>query len=448
MRALCFLIAFVPLMLVSSCSQGQHTTPDAHDAHGAHDMHMPGMQMPSMQGAPGMSMETNPIGIPMSRFASGTSWLPDSTPMYGAMQHFGEWNLMYHGAAFLAYDKMNGSRGDQKVVLPNWGMATGYRGLGRRSDVRLTAMLSLDPLTVGGAGYPLLFQTGETWHGQPLKDHQHPHNFFSELSAYYTRAVSQRSAAFAYLAPVGEPAFGPVTYMHRTFALDDPLAPIGHHWQDATHITYWVATLGYETLKWKLDASSFNGREPGENRYSFQSPEFDSFSGRVSFNPTADLALQASYAYLHSPEALEPDEDIHRSSASATYNRPLGPGRNFQTTFVWARNRVSDLNLDSYLLEVQLKHDRGWTPFFRYESVRKNAHELVLPSTFPANQVFSLGQTTVGATREVVTTGGFAWAIGGEILLNTVPGSLRSIYGDNPAGWLLFIRVHPTRMVH
>lgn len=440
-----FLMTFVLALIVSSCSHGQHGTPDTHDSH---DMHMPGMQMPDTQGTPGILMGTNPVGIPLSRFASGTSWLPDSTPMYGVMQHSEKWNLMYHGAAFLAYDKMNGPRGNQKVVLPNWVMATGQRSLGLRSDLRLTAMLSLDPLTVGGSGYPLLFQTGETWRGQKLKDHQHPHNFFSELSAYYTRAVTRRSAAFVYFAPVGEPAFGPVTYMHRTFALDNPLAPIGHHWQDATHITYWVATLGYETHEWKLDSSSFNGREPGENRFSFQSPRFDSFSGRISFNPTADLALQASHAYLHSPEASDPDEDIHRTSASVTYNRPLGPRRNFQTTFVWARNRVSGLNLDSYLVEAQLRHDRGWTPFFRYELVRKNAHELVLPSTFTSDQAFDLRQTTLGVTRQIFTTGGLSWALGGEILLNTVPAGLRSVYGDDPTGWLLFIRAHPTRMSH
>lgn len=291
-----------------------------------------------------------------------------------------------------------------------------------------------------------MFQTGETWHGQPLKDRQHPHNYFGEISAYYTYALTKDVAAFAYFAPVGEPAFGPVTYIHRTFSLDDPLAPIGHHWQDATHISFWVATAGYETRKWKLDASVFNGREPGENRIAFQSPRFDSLSGRISYNPNANWALEASYAFLNSPEQLHPEENIHRSDVSATYNRPLGQHTNLEATFIWGRNRVTQLNLDSYLLEAQLKHDRGWTPFFRYEHVGKNAEELVLPSSFPSNQVFDLQQLAVGVTREVFTTGSLSWAAGGEILLNKVPGGLESVYGDDPAGWLIFVRAHPKRM--
>ncbi|MEN6583484.1 MAG: hypothetical protein ABFD54_13630 [Armatimonadota bacterium] len=409
------------------------------------DMNMPGE---SMGGMTGMPMGEEPIGIPFSRHGSGTSWLPDSTPMYGVMQQAGEWRLMYHGAAFLAYDKMNGPRGDDKVILTNWEMAMAYRRLNEQSAIRLSTMISIEPLTVGGAGYPLLLQTGETWNDEPLKDHQHPHNYISELSAYYTHSLTRNSAAFAYFGPVGEPAFGPVTYLHRTFGLDDPLAPIGHHWQDATHISFWVATLGYNTQKWKLDASSFNGREPGENRIAFQSPKFDSFSGRISFNPNPNWALEGSYAYLHSPESLHPEEDTHRSDVSVMYNHPLSPRSNFQTTFLWARNRISHQNLDAYLVEAQLKHDQGWTPFLRYEYIKKSAEELVLPSNFPLSQVFNLQQLTLGATRDIFTTGSLSWAIGGEFLLNTIPGNLKSVYGDNPTGWLIYLRIHPKRMAH
>ncbi len=439
------------LVLLAACRSFGQGHGDMHEMHPAPPPTMPATEMPHAQhaaGMEGMSMDTNPIGIPMSRFGSGTSWLPDSTPMYGVMQHRGEWNIMYHGAAFLAYDRMNGPRGDSKLISTNWAMAMASRKLDSKSDVRLAAMMSLEPLTVGGEGYPLLFQTGETWRRQPLRDHQHPHNLFIELSSYYTRAITADSAAFAYFAPVGEPAFGPVTYMHRTTGLDNLLAPIGHHWQDATHITFWTATLGYETRKWKLDASAFNGREPSENRYEWQSPKFDSFSGRVSYNPTPDLTLQASRAYLHSPEELHPGEDVHRTDVSATYNRPLGPGRNFQSTLVWARNRIEGQNLDGWLIEAQLKQDRGWTPFFRYEHVRKNAEELVLPESFPPDQVFDLQQLSLGVTREIFTTGSLNWAVGGQIVLNKVPCGLRSVYGDDPAGWLLFIRVHPNACNH
>ena len=409
-----------------------------------HEDHME--SMPGMQGstAPPTDMRS-PIGIPESRQGSGTSWLPDSTPMYAVHDQSDKWSFMYHGAAHMAYDKMNGPRGDTKLMLPNWTMLMARRNVGARNMWRLSGMISLDPITVGGSGYPLLFQTGETWQGQPLIDHQHPHNFFTELSATYTHALTPDSAIYAYLAPVGEPALGPVAYMHRTIGLDDPLAPIGHHWQDATHITFGVVTLGYQTRKWQYEISTFNGREPGENRYEIERPEFDSLSTRFSYNPNSALAAQVSYAFLKSPEALHPEENTHRTTASVIYNRPINLRSNFQSTFVWGRNRISGINLDSYLIEAQLKNDGGWTPFFRYEHSRKDAQELVLPASFSPDQAFGLRQTTLGIVRDIPSKGNLVFGAGGQLIFNSVPDELKGVYGDNPRGWLIFVRVHPKR---
>lgn len=392
-------------------------------------------------------MPSGETGIPMGRHGSGTAWMPDSTPMYGIARRSGDWELMYHGAAFASYDDQNGPRGDSKLSLQNWAMMQGVRPVGEQNQLSLSAMLSLDPETVGGEGYPLIFQTGETWRSEPLIDRQHPHNFFSEISAKYTHAFTPDSSGFIYLAPVGEPALGPVTYMHRTFALDGPFAPIGHHWQDATHIAFGVVTLGHQRRDWQLEASTFNGREPGENRYEIEGPEFDSFSTRLSFNPSPNWALQASHAFLKSPEALHPEEDAHRTTASVIYNRRLGMNRNFQSTLVWGRNRIGGLDLDSYLLEAHLKQDGGWSLYTRYEWVGKNAEELVLPA-FPDDQVFDLQQVTVGAVRDLPSRGNLQWGIGLQVNFNLVPDALTPIYGDDPTGWLIFVRVHPKRMDH
>src|SRR5205823_1974820 len=150
---------------------------------------------------------------------------------------------------------------------------------------------SLDPLTIGGSGYPLLFQTGESWQGKPLVDYQHPHDLFSELSVTYSHAINKNSNIFAYLGFPGEPALGPTAFMHRPSSFSNPDAPIGHHWQDATHITFGVGTLGFVYNDFKLDASIFTGREPDENRYDFDTPRFDSFSGRLTFNPCRELSM-------------------------------------------------------------------------------------------------------------------------------------------------------------
>jgi hypothetical protein len=413
-----------------------------------HEQHVPPAPSEPMDHMPHEMMLADPIGLPASRHGSGTSWMPDSTPMYGALARSGDWDLMYHGAAFPAYDDQNGPRGDRKLVLLNWAMLQAQRPVGTRDQWRLSAMISLDPITVGGSGYPLLFQTGETWNGEPLIDHQHPHNFFTELSAKYTHAFAPDSAGYVYLAPVGEPAFGPVTFMHRTFALDGPLAPIGHHWQDATHIAYGVVTLGYQKPRWQLEASTFNGREPGENRYEIESPEFDSFSARLSVNPSTNWALQASHAFIESPESLHPEADAHRTTLSATYNRPLSTRRNLQSTFVWGRNNVNGLDLDSFLLEGQVKTDGGWSYFARYEWIEKDAEELVLPPSFPEDQVFDLQQITLGTVRDLPSRGDFQWGIGLQVNFNLTPDALAPVYGRDPTGWLLFLRIHPKRMAH
>ena len=405
-----------------------------------------GHQMPSA-GPEGHEMATDLLGLSHARLSSGTSWLPDSTPMYGLMQHAEDWSLMYHGAAHLGYFDMNGPRGDDDLDLLNWAMLMARRPIGERDQWLLKAMVSLDPVTVGGAGYPLLFQSGETWNDVPLMDHQHPHNYISELAARYGHEFDDDLAGFAYFGIVGEPALGPPTYMHRTLALDNPIAPIAHHWQDATHIAYGVLTLGAQTRRWQFEASTFNGREPGENRWEIRTPKFDSLSGRVSWNPSRDWSAQLSHGYLHSPEALHPGEDAWRTTASVIYNRALGERRNLQVSAVWGRNRIGGQDNDSILLDVHRKRDGGWSPYARYEFIQKNAEELVVPG-FEDDRQFNLNQLTLGVARDLPLRGDYQWGIGAQALFNFVPEALRPVYGDDPMGWVIYVRVHPRRMEH
>ena len=159
-------------------------------------------------------------------------------------------------------------------------------------------MMSLDPLTEGGRGYPLLFQSGESWNGEPLHDRQHPHDLFDELSFSLSQKFDHDLSAYVYFGYPGEPALGPPTFMHRPSAMDDPDAPIGHHWQDSTHVTFGVATAGLVWRNVKIEGSIFTGREPDEDRYDFDQPEFDSYSGRLSWNPDAKSGV-ASFFRLH-----------------------------------------------------------------------------------------------------------------------------------------------------
>jgi hypothetical protein len=46
-------------------------------------------------------------------------------------------------------------------------------------------MLSLEPATITGERYPLLFQTGESDYGKPIVEGQHPHNLIVGLGFHY-----------------------------------------------------------------------------------------------------------------------------------------------------------------------------------------------------------------------------------------------------------------------
>jgi hypothetical protein len=332
------------------------------------------------------------LNLPMNRNGSGTGWSPDAAPMYGTMYHSKNWMYMLHYNLFIRYNKQDlankGSRGDAMVDAPNWLMFMGQRKVGENGLFRFGTMFSLDAVITGQRGYPLLFQSGESAHGEPLVDRQHPHDLFSELSVAYSYALSKKADVFAYVGYPGEPALGPVAFMHRASALYNPDAPISHHWIDATHITFGVATLGVRFGDLKLEGSSFTGREPNENRYDLDKPRFDSWSGRLSFNPSKNWAFQVSHGYIKSPEALHPDENINRTTASAEYSLPLKNEREFDATAVWGMNKQQDhKGENAALLEASYRLN-NLALFGKYEYVEKSSEELALDETIYGDALF------------------------------------------------------------
>ncbi len=406
-----------------------------------------GMHMPAQHGARpmgGMASSTDLLD-PMSQEASGTAWLPSSTPMYGWMYMFGPNMLMLHGDVHLRYTDVGSQRGDRRIDAPNWFMGMYSHPLGPNDQLGLRAMFSLDPLTEGGRGYPLLFQTGETWHHQPLHDRQHPHDLVDELAAAYSHRLKENFSASLYLGYPGEPALGPPTYMHRLIAYDLADAPIGHHWQDSTHITFGVVTAGLNyASRWKLEGSIFNGREPDENRYNLDPARFDSYSGRLSYNPGPNHAFQVSYGFINNPEGDGVPQ--HRMTASWLYNRPLGTDANFDTALVWGRNILpTEGSTDSFLLDADYQHGRD-TLFGRIEQIRKSGAELVLPAPYDT-QKFQLGEYTFGYLRDLTHGPRVDMGVGAAFTVNTKPGSLDPFYGaGTPVSFQVFLRLRPSRM--
>ena len=376
----------------------------------------------------------------MSREGSGTSWQPDTTPMPGMHRTEGDWSLMAHGYLNAVYDRQTGPRGDDKGFTSSMLMLMGNRPAGP-GTLGLRAMLSLDP-TQGKSGYPLLFQSGETADGSThLVDRQHPHDLFMELSTSYSVPFGQDGSAFVYLGLPGEPALGPPAFMHRFSGMRNPEAPITHHWLDSTHITFGVATLGVSRGPFQLEGSWFNGREPDQFRWNIETRKFDSWSARLSYNPLPELAMQVSYGDLKSPEQLEPDVRVKRTTASITYHLKTGADH-WTTTLAWGRNKKSGPETKTsepgWLLESTYAIRDKHTIFARAEQVDNS--ELFAEGHPLHGESVRLRKLSLGYIYDFARTGPVAWGIGGVVGFLDGPSRIEPSYGSSPRSYLLFLQ--------
>lgn len=417
---------FVVLMLIGASARALG---ESHD--------MAGM---SRMGTETMAMEEFG-GIPLARDASGTAWQPDEVPMHAHHVMMGGWSLMAHYNAFIAYDHQSGPRGDDQFNSINWFMLMGSKKTDT-DELMLRTMFSLEPWSATGRGYPLLFQSGEAYQGRPLVDRQHPHDFFMEVAARYRRMLHPGTVLSVYVAPSGEPALGPAAFPHRLSAMDNPAAPITHHWIDSTHISFGVLTLGLSQREWQLEGSWFNGREPDEHRWNFDRIKLDSYAARLSWNPTSQWSGQISGGYLKSPEELHPEESVHRYTASVTYSQKMGESGYLAMTAGLGQNRIS--GDDSHGLFAESNWSNGALTFFgRAEYVQKTGEELDLP---PAHAKWDVTQLSIGASHELVRNKPYQAALGASITYSFAPSELRQRYGDHPIGYWVFVRMRPAAM--
>ena len=470
---------------------------------------MPGMDMsdnpaskeqtPStnMQMDPGMNMSgmnmmkpaTNLIDAELNHTTSGTSMEPPSTPASMLMSPYRGWMLMLHGEGFIADTQQQAAsnptgpspaqceqfdlpcstperRGSDKLFSTNWIMPMAMRQLGQNGkygQLTLRTMLSLEPATISGRQYSELFQQGETAFGKPIIDGQHPHDFFMELAALYDIRLGKQTLLSLYAAPVGDPAIGPTAYPHRLSASEDPIAALGHHQEDSTHIAFNVFTAGL-TWRWlRFEESGFHGAEPTEQRWGFQpSPNghaVDSYSSRITFSPTQNWSSQYSIAHIVSPEALYPGENQQRQTASIMYNRPFGHtsadgdhSGNWSSTLLWGRTKslTDNSKENSYLLESLLKfHTRNyiWT---RIENAGRSNELLIppgdpLPPNFTESPLGHLAACTIGYDRDYHVAPHLLAAPGAQFTTYTTPGALISTYGAHPYGAVAFFRFRITK---
>jgi hypothetical protein len=429
--------------------------PPAHDHHAGHaapsapDQSM--SEMPGMQHGEHQQPETF-IDEILHHDTAGTSAQPNSTVEPMIMRERGQWLLMFHGTAFQNTLQQTGARSYDKVFSTNWFMPMAQRQFGR-GQLTLRTMLSLEPATVTSRYYPLPFQQGETAFGKPINDGQHPHDFIMELAALYDLRLGASALLSLYAAPVGDPAIGPSAYAHRASASEDPVATLGHHLQDSTHIANDVVTAGFTYKLARIEASGFHGREPDEFRWNIDSGAIDSWSTRLTVQPGQNWSAQFSFAHLTSPEDLHPDDDVQRMTASITYNRPLRRG-SWASTLLWGRNRTLQAGqvLNGYLAESTWQFAERNRIWGRIENVDRTT-ELLLgkqpePVGFDEQFLARIQAYTVGYDREVPIIRGLSTALGAQMTLYSKPDFLTPVYGRHPAGVILFVRIRPTGSAH
>ena len=453
---------WLPIVFALRTLAASQSEPHQHEAPGHEGMDMGNMAMPGMETGGGSAG---------GWYASGTSIVPRSTPIDMLHRQVGQWSVMYDAVAWAVYTNQTGPRGRDKFFSPNRAMLMASHKAGP-GMLTIRGMFSLEAATITNRRYPLLFQTGETAHGIPIINGQHPHDLLMELAAAYQIRLGAQTVLNFYGGPRGEPALGPTAFPHRVSTSENPLAVLGHHEQDSTHISTNVVTAGITHRRITLEASAFHGREPDEKRWGIESGAIDSFAARLTVTPASRWSGQVSVGRINNREATHPLRDTLRSTASVMYVRPGARGR-WATSVIWGRNndlaytaqpvaatsttlaprhivtvptRVPRQIYNSFLVESTVRwRDRNWA-WGRAESVDKDStllyEEAPYVSLVDERRFARVQAYTGGYERELpVSTSWLSPAIGGQFTVFHVPASLSPVYGENPASAQLFVRV-------
>jgi hypothetical protein len=397
---------------------------------------------------PGMAAMENSVGF----LSSGTSLEPKTTSEWTPMiyKSLGNWTLMFHGTVFIVDTQQSGPRGGDKAFSTNWFMPMVSRDFGRQT-IMFRTMFSLEPATVTQRRYPELFQSGETAFGLPIVDGQHPHDLFMEIAGRYDFRMSERTQSYIYGGPIGEPALGPTAFPHRASASENPLAPLGHHQEDSTHVSDSVITLGIVKGPIQLEASTFHGREPDENRWNIDGGVPDSFSSRLTVGVSKNLVGQFSMGRINNREALEPNVDTLRTTASVEHNAMFSGGH-VSSSLIWGRNK--DLPgqgariFNSYAAESTVNFvKRNWV-WTRIENVDRDRTLLVGETAAALNTeedpIGRVQEYTFGYERDLpIGPSSLNIGLGAQVTTYGVPQLLRPIYGNHPVGVAVFLHLRP-----
>lgn len=350
------------------------------------------------------------------------------------------WSVMVDGSLFATFNDQGGPRGETDLTSQNWLMTMAHRRAGR-GILTVSGMVSLEPLTVGGSGYSHIFQTGEAYRGLAVTDRQHPHDLLGRLSVGWRVPLGGTQLSLV-AAPAGEAALGPVAFMHRASAAENPTAPLSHHTLDSTHIAHSVALARVDRGRVSLEGSVFRGREPDEHRYGLELGAPDSWSARAWIRPAAGWAAQVSHGVLREPEELEPG-DQRRTNASVSWYRPRP--RAFSAVTV-AVGRVKRTYIDTYGLLIEATHQFDGTSIYgRVERQDVESEVLLFNRSVhvphPGELVETVKAFTWGAVRNIATLDDWSVGLGGDMTAYRSPRLLAVTHGRRPVSFHAFLRV-------
>jgi hypothetical protein len=253
-------------------------------------------------------------------------------------------------------------------------------------------------------------------------------------------------------APVGEPALGPVAFMHRASASENPSAPLGHHTLDSTHISQGVVTVAADAGPWLFEASAFHAREPDEHRWDLETHGLDSYSGRVSFRPSEQWFVQVSHGFLYRPEELQPGNQ-HRTIASAAWLHERDADFT-AVTALYGHTTRTFTDVTALMLEATTGFGRN-SVYGRAERLQVETEHLLFPLVVhvphPGELLHWMTEVTIGGVRNVWSGAGCDVGLGGDLELYAVPPrppglpSLVTTHGAHPVSFHVFLRVRPTR---
>ena len=364
-----------------------------------------------------------------------------SLPRTASAQEAPQWMWMTDARVFFGFNDQERKYSDITTwESQNWFMLDGMRHT-ERTRLHLMGMFSLEPFTMKHLGSPQVFQTGESYHGAPLIDYQHPHDLFMGLGASY--GISRGNYNYKLeIDAMGAPALGPTAFMHRASARDNPQAPLSHHALDSTHVTPGVVRVEVSRGPVAIDASVFTGREPDDNRTNIDRPHLDSYSARATFS-SGSWKTQVSGARIHNPEEFEPF-DITRLTASAEYDGAWLT-KPFALTAAWGENREVHGVMDNYLLEWEWSAVHNGSTYGRLEFTPKDILDLGTPSPpgFPDfHRISHVDALTVGYVHDVFDRAGHI-GIGADATVYRISQDLQDSYGS-PHSFHVFVRWRPS----